>query len=274
MLAWRWSFEGVYLCDQDGFLDSISRGSSNEEAMRRFFLDYKLVLRKNNTFDLVVFKKYLHGTWAYADVSKTLTLTAEKPTVGLTMQVDSISPAILALRVRQQELNKLIPANMYGDRGFSYFQNHGPYVFVLSADKEKYNNEKEDPYSTDNNLWRIKPASPETDKQLAARVVNHVQFVRSMMQDVVDGRKTYISLHSFHTPLIMDANDIRLQHYEDIQDEWKDNFYDTAQAKKGFDLLEKAVLYNGVKPGATNDRFVNSSNMLGQVIEHLEGSTK
>ncbi|HWB24968.1 MAG TPA: hypothetical protein VG738_05790 [Chitinophagaceae bacterium] len=271
ILPWRWSFSGVYMNNEESFIDSINREDDRDEAMHNFFLDYKLVLRNDKTFDLVIFKKYMHGTWLYTDPTRTLSLTDESaPGQPLTMKVDSISPAVLALRVDQHDLDRLIPSFAQSDNGFSFFKHNGPYVFVLSADKETYRSEKDDPYSKQNNFWRIKPSKPETGKQIAARVENHISFLKLLMQDVADGKKNYVSLHSFRTPLIIASDDIRLQHYEDTRDAWDENFYDSAQARKGYDLLEKAVLYDGVKPGNTNDRFVNNANMLEQVLQHLK----
>ena len=64
MLTWRWNFDAVNMPDLNSFLDSVRNGySETSDVMQRFFLDDKLVLRKDNTCDMVLFKQYLHGSW-------------------------------------------------------------------------------------------------------------------------------------------------------------------------------------------------------------------
>lgn len=235
------------------------------------FFDYKLILKKDKSFTLVIFKKFTHGTWSFDEQYKALTLYDEAtPQSPVTMTVDSVSRSLLILSLSQAAMNKLVPLNEPNNKGFTFFKGNGPYRFFLSADREAYSNDKNDPYSKQNNLWRIRPSKPETDAQLNARLANHVGFLKLLMQAVADGKSTYISLHSFHTPLVMDAGDIRLEHYEYTRSSWDNYFYDTLQAQKAYRLLEKAVIYNGVKQGETGDRFENSVIMLTQVLQNLQ----
>lgn len=261
----------MHMQNEQPFLDSLTlKGDEPAEALQHFLLDYKLIIRKDSTFDMVLFKKYTHGTWSYNGQSKTLVLSDElSPANPIDLQVDSITPANVLLRVNQATLNRIMPAYGQSGTGFSFLQNHGPYFFVLSADKDKVNNQKEDPYSKQNNLWRIKPSKAEDDDELNARVRNHVEFVKQLMQNVVDGRQTYISLHSFRTPLVISSDDIRVQPYNDITDGWNENFYDSTEAKKGYDLLLNAIVGSNMKPAAGDDRFQNNVAMLNELLAHL-----
>jgi len=270
-LAWRWSFAGVTMPNVAGFYDSIGNGSYDPgEIMQRFFLDYKLILRKDNTCDIVMFQKYLHGSWAYNEQLKALTITDEsEPATPLVMQVDSLSPVALWLKMDSTVLNKLIPPFMWGNKGFSYFRQAGRFTFYLTADNERYTNEKTDPYSKPNNVWRLKPAKPEDENAVLQRVQNHLQFYRLFMNDVVDRNKHYISLHSFRTPLILNKESIGLKSYDDARDAWDESFYDTLQARQGYKILYKAII-KGIKPGDSDDRFKNSVKMLEELIENTK----
>lgn len=271
-LAWRWNFTGIVVPDEDAFIDSIKGYDEDaEEAMRSFLLDYKLILHGDSTYDMVLFKQYVHGKWKYDDEHKQLSLLDEtRRFAPMRMTVDTINPQVLVLRAKGQDIAAVIPAYSKGNAGYNYLQQPGLFTLYLHADPVKYTSDKYDPYAKQNNLWRIKPSKPETETQLTDKLINHANFCRLLMQNVVDGTSRYISLHSFRTPFIFDKDDIRLQHYSDIKDGWVDNFYDSTQAQKAFDILEKAVLYDGVKPGGTDDRFRNSVVMLDQVIEHLK----
>jgi len=271
-LAWRWNFSAIVVPDEQAFIDSIKGyDESPEEAMQNFLLDDKLILRDDSTYDMVLFKKYIHGKWQYDEEHKLLKLQDETSQLApMHLAVDSINPRSLVLKARSTDIAAIIPPYSQNKAGFNYLQQSGIFTLYLQADPVKYTSNKYDPYSKQNNLWRIKPTKPETETQIVDKLINHANFCKLLMQNVVDGTSQYISLNSFRTPFIFDKNDIRLQHYGDIKDGMIENFYDSAQSQQAFDILEKAVLYDGVKPVDLGDRFKNSVEMLGQVIEHLK----
>ena len=271
-LAGRWSFARLDLPSPQIFLDSIKGYNQNdEEAIHGFLLDYKLVLRKDNTFDLVLFKTYVHGDWRYEPQGKVLTLKDDsKRFAPINIDVDSLTPTTLVARMKGSDVAKLVPPFSLNEKGMYYLMHQHHIEFYFNTDPTLYSDVTNDPYSKQNNTWRIPPAGKEAAGQIMERTVNHVAFCRLLMQNVVDGSTTYVSLHSFRTPLIISSADISLQHYSVIKDEWNVNFYDSAQAQLGYDLLEKAVVYNGVKPGTTGERFKDDVMMLDEVIDHLK----
>lgn len=266
----RWKFASLNFKNYSAFIDSIDASGNEGEAMERLLLDYRLVLRADNTFDMVLFKKYLHGTWHYEDGEKALSLKTEtRPRTVITFLVDHQGEDGLVLRASSNQVQKLIPPFMQDARGFSYFKQNGPFAFYLDKDEIDYSKEEKDPYSLQNNTWRIKPTQPESSGQVVERVKALVNYNKLMMQNVVDGYKNYVSLNSYKTPLVIDKDNIRLQPYEDIRDGWDVDFYDTLQAQQGYTVLKNAV-DQGVKPGTTSDRFKNAIAMLSQVAEHVK----
>lgn len=270
--AGRWSFAQLAVPNTTGFIDSIKHyGEDDLDAMHNFLLDYKLVLRKDSSFDLVLFKTYVHGNWKYEPQGKVITLKDESSRfTPINIDVDSITLNTMVLRMKGSDVAKLVPPFSVENRGMYYLMHQRHIEFYFNADPVKYKDEASDPYSKQNNVWRIPPPTKETYNGIMDRTAGHVAFCRLLMQDVVDGNKAYISLNSFRTPLIISSADISLQHYSVIKDEWNQNFYDSAQAQLGYDLLEKAVVYNGVKPGTTGERFKDDVMMLDQVLDHLK----
>ncbi len=271
MLAWRWRFEAVELPGAQAFINSIKANYNDNDkvTMQRFFLDDKLVLRKDNTFDLVIFQKYLHGSWAYDEQSKMLSLTdSSVSNQPLMMRVDSISPVFLALRVDNTVITKLVPPYGLDSTRLSFFRQRGRFDFFLSADNNSFASEKSDPYSKQNNLWRIKPTSPENDTQLTERVKNHLQFCKVFFEDIVNRNQSYASVHSFRTPLIISRNDIQLRNYYNIRNAWDESFYDTLQAQKGYVIFRNCMKGLTTPEGA--DRFSGDIDLFGQMIAKLE----
>lgn len=269
-IAGRWKFESLNFKHYSAFVDSIDVSGNESEAMERLLLDYRLVLRPDNTFDLVLFKKYQHGTWQYESGEKALSLKAEtQPGTVITFLVDHQDEDGMVLRAGSSQVQKLIPPFMQDARGFSYFRQAGQFAFYLGKDDITYSKDEKDPYSLQNNTWRVKPKQPENSSQLVGRVKALVDYNKLMMQNVVDGYKNYVSLNSYKTPLIIDKENVRLQPYEDIREGWDIDFYDTLQAQQGYAILKNAVNH-GVKPGTTSDRFKNAIAMLSQVEEQVK----
>ncbi len=270
MLAWRWSFDEVSMPNKASFIDSIDRQREGEsDALARFFRGYKLILRTNNTFDLVLLKKYLHGTWSYNDETRVLTLSDGSNYIApLTARVDSINPALLNLTFENAQLAKVIPPFADNLPGYAFFKKEGRFSFSLIADEERYRSETKDPYSRLNNMWRIKPAKPETAAQIFNRIDNHLQFWKLLVQDAIDNDKGYISFHWFESPLIVASNGAALRTYEGEKEEWDENFYDSLQAKEGYALLKKCFAKK-INLGNSDSHFQNDIVLLNQLIDNL-----
>jgi hypothetical protein len=217
----------------------------------------------------VLFRKYLHGVWKYDEFNDKLVLTDESGyTQPVLLQVDSIGSRLLVLGINRENICKLIPSYENGSTGYSYLTKNNRVTFFLLRDKQVYWHEKNDPYSKINNQWRIKPSGPETDEQILARVDNHLHFWRLIVQDAIDKNSDYISFHWFASPVIVASNGSALRKYENVKDEWGADFYDSVQAQKGYQLLQKCFS-KGLKAGETDSRFQNDLIIIDQMIENL-----
>ena len=47
-------------------------GDDEATALKKFVLSSKLILRKDSSFDLVMLKQYIHGSWHYDKESKNI----------------------------------------------------------------------------------------------------------------------------------------------------------------------------------------------------------
>src|SRR5581483_9412090 len=73
LLAQRWDFVAMDMPKLEKFLDHIGEESDNMSVtMQKLFLGNKLILRKDSTFDLLLMKQYVHGTWKYDKATKSI----------------------------------------------------------------------------------------------------------------------------------------------------------------------------------------------------------
>lgn len=69
----RWDFTSLEMPGMKEFLYEITdRGDDVATAQKKLLLGNKLILRKDSTFDLVMLKQYIHGSWKYDKENKNL----------------------------------------------------------------------------------------------------------------------------------------------------------------------------------------------------------
>lgn len=268
-ISHRWNFAGVDMPGVRGFIDSISStGQEAKDAMEEFFRGNELILRKDNTFDIAVFKHYVHGIWKYDETNKRLTLTDDAGLLQpIVWNVENFNNLALQIQIDANNLQKLIPSFQYSTTGYSYLLKNNVFTFFLSRNGDIYWQDKNDPYSKVNNLWRIKPNAPETDAQILERVNRHLKFCKLVIKDAMD--KGYLSFNWFVTPLIINVHGAGLRGYDDARQEWESNFYDSTQAEKGYKLLRQSVLNSHYKPDETKLNFENYVGVIDGLIENL-----
>ena len=269
-LQGRWNFGYTDMPSFDSTMQEISEtnGEEGQRAYEKFFLDNKLVLRKDNSFDLVLFRNYLHGNWAYTDSTKQLIFSGMAANKGFSCRVDSAKPYLLQLRFDSIAIHSILTIQDTGEAYRSFTQN-AEYVLRLYPDELRYSSQDNDPYSKTNNNWRIKPLHAETDAELMARVNNHLQFWKLLFTDAIDKDKAYIAYNWFASPLVVAANGVALRKYERVKDNWNSYFYDSIQAKQGYVLMQKSFSKE-IKIPNGDSRYRNDIDMINQLISNLE----
>ena len=178
LLAGRWDFTALEMPGMRNFLYEIKQqGDDNAITLKKFLLGNKLILRKDSTFDLVMLKQYMHGSWQYDKESKNLFLKDSSAVkLNMTVRIDSVNTSRLIFDIDEFALNKLVNLHAAGNNYYDLLLNKSYCQFYLDADKDRYTDLKNDPYSIANNRWRVKPFHSETDKQIKDRVLNHLDF--------------------------------------------------------------------------------------------------
>src|SRR5215471_13573176 len=96
-LAQRWNFVAIDMPKLQKFLNVISEGDDDPAiTMKKLFLDNKLILRKDSSFDMVLMKQYVHGKWQYDAAKKTIDLFDESANkLNIEFGVDTVNAHLL-----------------------------------------------------------------------------------------------------------------------------------------------------------------------------------
>jgi len=142
--------------------------------------------------------------------------------------------------------------------------------FRLERDRETYNDASRDPYSKENNWWRIKPSRQEPPDQIHKRALKLVDFHLLMFEDALENDKKVITYNWFSSPLIVANNGLALKNYKKIETDWNEYFYDSTQAREGFRILSAGFDKKMKFPEGEENPFRRSIDMLQQYRRNLQ----
>ena len=266
LLVGRWDFSSLEMPDMPDFLYEIKKtGDDNALTFKKFLLGDKLILRKDSTFDLVMLKQYIHGSWKYDKESKNLFLkdvSANK--LNMTVRIDSVNALRLIFDIDEFSLNKIVNLHAADNNYYDLLQNKSYCQFYLDINREQYSDLKNDPYSIENNKWRVKPFEQETDKQIKERVFNHLDFWQNLFADAQEKERSYVAYSWFDSPLVVAENGVKLEFYDEHKREWDQNFYDSTDANKGYQMMRKCFSKK-LKFMETDDKYKRHEDVIKQL---------
>ncbi|MEP6846073.1 MAG: hypothetical protein ABI861_08715, partial [Panacibacter sp.] len=212
LLVARWDFTSLEMPGMNNFMDEIKQtGDDDAITMKKFLLGNKLILHKDSTFDLVLLKHYMHGSWEYDTAHKYLALKDSSALLlNMTIHIYSISPSRLIIDMDEFSLNKLVSLHAAYNNSYHLLLNKSYCQFYLDINRDRYSNPEDDPYSIENNKWRVKPFQSETDEQAKDRVLNHLNFWQQLFADADQKERPYVSYSWFDSPLVVAVNGVRL----------------------------------------------------------------
>jgi len=266
LIAGRWSFSYVL----PHYIDSLSGNAVNDEGEddpSTSQRNARFILRPDGSYDLCLLQAYLHGNWHYNANARMLNLSAQGYKNSFRIKVDTAGVGFIDLEA-DSLLMQAISILSSADTANTLFDSVVSCKFYLSKNPDRYSSLKKDPYSIVYNNWRVKPLQPETKEQIAKRTLNHLQFLQMIFQDAKDKRKTRVDYNWFSTPFIISSSGVALKFFEDVQQDWVKNFYDSTQAREGYQLLRKCFKKK-LKHLDTEDIAEKKIYMFSQMIKNM-----
>lgn len=126
------------------------------------------------------------------------------------------------------------------------------------------------PFSKENNLWRIPPKKKETDEQIKQRLHNHCKFWESYFTWAFEKDLQTIDVRSTPTPIKIYSNGFALKPYNDLPPTWWSYFYDSADCKKATDQMSYIFDHSNIAWGNTNNKFkmfISAFQQLGRQLD-------
>ena len=200
--------------DDAGSLEGMTESSQIEILYRNFCFSTKGTFVKNprNSFD--------YGTWIYDDAAKTITLNNS---------TKSGKDVYKIAKIAYDEMT-LVNAGVNSATNLKFI-----------APGKRCKNAGDEPYSLDNNRWRIKPTSRESDSAIHQRLKENLYFFILFYKSALAKNDKTVSFWGLPSCFKWYGGAIFIKKKEELKDNWINCFYNKDQAMQAYALADKLL---------------------------------
>ncbi|HVS97696.1 MAG TPA: hypothetical protein VHE54_14480 [Puia sp.] len=112
---------------------------------------------------------------------------------------------------------------------------------------------EKDPFSVENNQWRIRPMHRESDAELRQRLVQHCRFWERYFTWTQEAGIEEVEVRDVPTSLKVYANGFGIKHFDDQPAEWKSFFYDERDCRRADSIIKHAFRTHDIVWPKTDD---------------------
>ncbi len=147
----------------------------------------------------------------------------------------------------------------------------------MNLDKENFERNplpapdaEHDPFSLDNNRWRIPAEYKETDAEIKKRLYNHCQFWKAYFTWALDKDIHSVDVRSTPTALKIYGNGFTLKPFSDLPLTWINYFYDEEDCKKASGMLEDIMLHKNMAISSSQNKYKVFIGIFEQMERYLK----
>ncbi|MEO5594772.1 MAG: hypothetical protein ABIR15_06485 [Chitinophagaceae bacterium] len=128
----------------------------------------------------------------------------------------------------------------------------------------------ENPFSKENNAWRMKAAGKETDMLIKNRLLNHFKFWELYFTWAFNDKIQYIDVRSTPTPVKIYGNGFGLKPYNELPAAWKIYFYDEEDCRKANEKIKYLFDNNSIAWPHTENKYKMFISAFQQLQQKLK----
>ncbi|HEY4107614.1 hypothetical protein [Puia sp.] len=130
-------------------------------------------------------------------------------------------------------------------------------------------NRTEDPFSAENNRWRLPATHKETDAEIKQRLYNHCKFWEYYFKWALDKKLNMVDVRSTPTAIKIYGNGFGLKPYEELPDRWKAFFFDEEDCRKANDMIQDIFRHKTIAWANTDSKYKMFLGAFQQMEEFL-----
>jgi len=142
---------------------------------------------------------------------------------------------------------------------------------ILSFEKQpaKFSSPADNPFSAENNQWRIPAVKKENDQDLRRRLKNHFRFHEAYFKWALDAKLQSIDVRSTPSLIKIYGNGFALKNFEELPASWRSYFYDEGDCQKANNMIKDIFEKRDIAWALTDNRykmFISAFQQLGQKV--------
>ncbi len=116
-------------------------------------------------------------------------------------------------------------------------------------------NPAENPFSMENNQWRIPAAQKENEQALRRRLSNHCRFWEVYFTWALKTHQETVDVRSTPTFIKIYGNGFTLKPVSDQPGRWKSYFFDEEDCQKAYEIMENIITRRDIALSHTDNKF-------------------
>lgn len=240
--TWFYTYSNNTSWSNSNWKTNISTSSSKDPVLTPVHF---LNLQKNGRYTCY-FSDFEYGTWTYQNNTIVLKSNGRRER---TLAVHSISDKELCMDID--------PAN----------KDNNNYCFEGLPDP--YTNEADDPFSAENNQWRIKATAKERNDAVRKRLLNHFRYWEKYFSWGLKTDRQSLDVRSLPGPLKLYGNGFELLPLDKWPDEWRSHFYDEENVQQAYDMLHTFFSSQQIAWPKTDHKFKQFISAFQQLQQKL-----
>jgi hypothetical protein len=127
----------------------------------------------------------------------------------------------------------------------------------------------EDPFSAENNRWRLPATHKETDAEIKQRLYNHCRFWDVYFTWALNKKIDYIDVRSTPTAIKIYGNGFGLKPFDELPPRWKSFFFDEEDCRKANDLIQDIFRNKTIAWANTDSKYKMFIGAFQQMEQYL-----
>ena len=172
------------------------------------------------------------------------------------------------LLTNERQITTLFPVKLVSRNELELKSSEG-YILNFEQQPARFSSPSNDPFSVDNNHWRITATKKETEQELRSRLKNHFNFYEAYFKWALDAKVSSIDVRSTPSPIKIYGNGFALKNFDELPASWRSYFYDEDDCRIANDIIKDIFEKGNIAWAQTDNRykmFISAFQQLEQKI--------
>lgn len=156
--------------------------------------------------------------------------------------------------------------------GINEMQLQGTGGVISNFEKQpaSFTSSLDNPFSKENNTWRILAVHKETDMEIKNRLQNHCKFWETYFAWALKNEMQYIDVRSTPTLIKIYGNGFGLKPYQDLPSVWRSYFFDAEDCEKANAILKTVFDKGNISWAHTDNKYKMFISAFQQLEQQLQ----